>query len=58
MRLIDDLMLEESLSEDSLVSDFDGVELLNTKGKRTATEREEVEEPTLFDFGKSLNSKK
>ena len=58
MRLIDDIYLDECLSEDSLAAEFDGVELLNTKGKRNATEREEIDEPTLFDFSKSLNSKK
>lgn len=57
MRLIDDIGLDHSLSEDSLASDFEGVDLSNTKGKRHAKEREEVEED-IFDFGKSLNSRK
>ena len=58
MRLMDDLYLDESLSKTSLASDFDTGELLNSKGKRTATEREEIEESTLFDFSKALNNKK
>jgi len=54
MRLIDDIYMEKSLSEDSLASDFDGVDLLNKKGKRNATEREEIEDSSLFDFSSSL----
>ena len=55
MRLIDDIELGKSISEDSLVSDFDGVDLLNKKGKRQATEREREDDSSdLFDFSKSL----
>lgn len=53
MQLIDDIELPQSLSEDSLTSDFDGVDLMNKKGKRNATEREVIEDD-LFDFSKSL----
>lgn len=56
MVLIDDVGMDKSLSEDSLVSDFDGVQLLNTKGKRNATTREKIDEGMeLFDFSKSIN---
>lgn len=54
MQLIDDIFMDKSLSEDSLASDFDGVDLLNKKGNRNVTEREEVEENNLFDFSSSL----
>ena len=43
MKLLDDIDLDHSLSEDSLVSDFDAVDLMNKKGKRTAVEREVIE---------------
>lgn len=56
IQLIDDIDLPQSLSEDSLTSDFDGVDLLNKKGKRNATEREVIEDD-LFDFSSSLTSK-
>ena len=55
MRLIDDLYLDKSLSEDSLVSDFGGVDLLNKNGKRQATEREDNSSSDLFDFSKSIS---
>lgn len=55
MQLIDDLDLDHSLSEDSLASNFDGIELLNKKGRKNATEREVVDDNiSLFDFSKSL----
>ena len=57
MQLIDDINLPKSLSEDSLTSDFDGVDLISKKGKRNATDRETVEED-LFDFSSSLTSRK
>ena len=53
MQLLDDIHLEESLSEDSLAVEFDGVNLSQKKGKRSATDRDEVDED-LFDFSKSL----
>ena len=55
MRLIDDLYLDKSLSEDSLVSDFGGVDLLNKNGKRQATERDDDSSSDLFDFSKSIS---
>lgn len=56
MRLVDDIDLPNPLSEDSLVSDFCGVELLNKKGKRNAVERENIDESdSLFDFSKAIN---
>ena len=57
IRLIDDYDLEESLSEDSLRSDFEGVDLSENKGKRTATKREIVEDDAedIFDFASSIN---
>ena len=57
MRLLDDIGLDHSLSEDSLASDFEGVNL-NVKGRRNATEREVVNSDDFFDFGKSLNKNK
>jgi hypothetical protein len=58
MQLLDDIYLDHSLSEDSLVSDFDAVDLLNKKGNRTATEREVIEDDDLFVFNKSIGSSK
>jgi hypothetical protein len=60
MRLIDDIGLAEPLSEDSLTSDFDGVDLSAIKGRTNAKNREEINSTpdTIFDFGTSLNKKK
>lgn len=58
MQLLDDIYLENSLSEDSLVSDFDAVDLLNKKGKRTAVEREVIEDEDLFIFNNTLSKNK
>lgn len=55
MQLLDDIDLDHSLSEESLASDFDAVDLLNKKGNRTAKEREVIEEDDLFDFSKSIS---
>lgn len=55
MRLIDDLYMDKSLSEDSLASDFDGINMLNTKGKRNAVNRKDEVEEDLFEFNNSLN---
>lgn len=56
MQLMDDLNLDKSLSEESLGSDFDGVDLGNKKGNRTATTREVIDDgDDIFDFGKALN---
>lgn len=56
MKLLDDIHLDQSLSEDSLVSDFDAVDM-NKKGKRTAVEREVIPEDDLFMFNNSLSKK-
>jgi replicative DNA helicase len=62
IRLLDDIHLETSLSEESLSSDFDAVDLGNKKGKRTAVEREVIDddddEDNLFDFAAAINNKK
>jgi len=55
MKLLDDIYLDHSLSEDSLISDFDAVDLLNKKGKRTAVEREVIEDEDVFIFNNSLS---
>jgi len=57
MRLIDDIGLDHPLSEDSLASDFEGVNL-NSGGKRNATERETVDNSDFFEFAASINKKK
>ena len=57
MQLLDDIYLDHSLSEDSLVSDFDAVDLGAKKGKRNAVERETIQDDDLFMFGKSLGTK-
>ena len=57
MKLLDDINLDHSLSEDSLVSDFDAVDLLNKKGKRTAVDREVVDDEDLFIFNNTLSKK-
>ena len=58
MKLIDDVDLEESVSEDSLATDFDGVNPNDSGSRRTATDREVVKEDDLFNFSKSLTHKK
>lgn len=59
MKLLDDIHLDRSLSEISLASDFDAIEMDNRKGKRTATTREVVDDGDdfndLFDFSSSIN---
>ena len=62
VRLIDDIHLETSLSEESLASDFEGiVDLVAKKGKRNATEREVVDDSddfdSVFDFSTAINKK-
>ena len=57
MKLLDDIYLDHSLSEDSLVSDFDAVDLMNKKGKRNAVDREIIDNEDLFTFNKSLGNK-
>lgn len=61
IRLLDDVHLETSLSEVSLASDFDAVDLSSKRGKKNATEREVVDgddDDDLFDFASSLKGKK
>lgn len=62
IRLLDDIHLETSLSEESLSSDFDAVDLSSSgkKGKRTAVEREIVDDDddNIFDFASYINNKK
>jgi hypothetical protein len=48
MRLLDDVMLDKPLSEDSLASDFSGVDI-NKNGRRNAKEREIVDEEDIFN---------
>lgn len=58
MKLLDDVHLDVCLSEDSLVTDFDGVvDLASVKGKRNAKERqvEEDDADDLFDFASAIN---
>ena len=59
MQLLDDINLDHSLSEDSLVSDFDAIDLGAKKGKRNAIERESIntDEQEPFLFAKSLSTK-
>jgi hypothetical protein len=62
IRLLDDVHLESSLSEVSLASDFDAVDLSSIKGKRTAGDREVVEDDddagSLFNFASAIGKKK
>ena len=58
MQLQDDIYLDHSLSEDSLVSDFDAVNLLNKKGNRNAVEREVIEDDGVFVFNNTLSKNK
>jgi len=60
MMLIDDVELDKCLSETSLATDFEGVDLTSNKGKRTAIEREVIDddEDDIFDFKSTINSKK
>ena len=56
MRLIDDIGLDHSVSEDSLQSDFEGVDLSALKGKRNAKDRDTTS--SLFDLSQMLNTTK
>lgn len=62
IRLMDDIHLETSLSEESLSTDFDVVDLSAKKGKRQAKQREVVDDgasaDNLFDFASSINKSK
>lgn len=61
IQLIDDVFLETSLSEQSLGTDFDGVEdITSLKGKRNAVDREVIDDETdnIFDFNASINGKR
>ena len=59
MKLIDAIYLEKSLSEESLMSDFEGIdENVNKKGKRNAVERDVIDDDDkndLFDFTRAIN---
>lgn len=59
---MDDVNLEQSLSEISLATDFDAVDLSSIKGKRNAKEREVIDDgddaDSLFDFASAINGKK
>lgn len=61
MQLMDDIYLDETLSEESLSSDFDGViEFSGKKGKRKAVEREIIDNDDeeinqLFDMNKLVS---
>lgn len=61
IKLLDDVHLETSLSEESLATDFDGIaDIVASKGKRNAKEREVVEDESddLFNFAASINSRR
>lgn len=64
IRLLDDVHLDGPLSEVSLTSDFEGIDLTSKKGKKNAVNREIIEEIKLaagveiFDFDKGLKGKK
>lgn len=53
--LIDDFNLENSISELSLASDFDGADIKTMKGERTAKARQLTidDDEDLFDFDKA-----
>lgn len=63
IKLIDDLNLNRTLSELSLSSDFDGIDLDGKKGKKNAVMREVHKEimsaagPDVFDFDKAKRKK-
>lgn len=57
MKLIDDINLAESLSEESLECNFDAATLPNMKGRQNAKEREDITDTTIFDFGNRMNKK-
>lgn len=59
IRLEDDIHLDKPLSESSLSTDFDGVDLSSKAGKRNTVNRELLDEnQDLFDFSKHINSNK
>lgn len=50
MQLIDDIYMNKSLSEDSLSTEFEGVQLLMSKGKRTTVQRDIIDDDDdIFD---------
>lgn len=63
IRLMDDINLEESISELSLSTDFEGIELGGKKGKKNAVNREVHREimsaagSEIFDFSKAKKKK-
>lgn len=61
IQLMDDINMEESISEASLTSDFDGVDLSSKKGKQTAKDRDVIDDDSgddTFDFAASINKRK
>lgn len=63
IRLVDDLNLKKSLSELSLASDFEGINLDGKKGKKNAVMREVDKQimsaagSDVFDFAKAKSKK-
>lgn len=55
MKLIDDVDMENSVSEDSLAESFDGVDFNSSSARRTVTKRDDNDD--IFDFTKSINKK-
>ena len=55
MKLIDDVDMEKSISEDSLAESFDGVGFNSSSTRRTVTKRDNNDD--IFDFTKSINEK-
>ncbi len=55
MKLIDDVDMEKSISEDSLAESFDGVGFNSSSARRTVTKRDNNDD--IFDFTKSINEK-
>ena len=50
VRLVDDIHLDESLSELTLATDLDGAEIKNRKGSRTAAERDVISDEEAAKF--------
>ena len=55
MMLLDDVHLDKPLSEISLAETFEGVDMNNRKGSRSAKTREIIDnDEPLFDFSSSI----
>ena len=50
VKLVDDIHLDESLSELTLATDLDGAEIKTRKGSRTAAEREVISDEEAAKF--------